>query len=146
MSVSQKIGAGNGDGFLDASGAAVWAGALLLMPFRLVASVGAGVVVGTLQEHLYLNRPFRIKGVYGLASAIAGATDPKFDVYVGATPATALSAQVTLDVADTVYAGTVASASTVHPAGIVSLRAVTGADTGAITNLEVYLEIELIPA
>ncbi len=148
MSVFQTLETFSGDFFLDSHGSpnGNFLGHLLLVPFNVVAAIADGVVVGTVQDRKYINRPFRVKGVYGLASAIAGATDPSYDVYTGATPATVLSAPVVLDTANAAYAGVVASPTVVHAAGIVSLRAITGATTGAITNLEVYLEIELIPA
>ncbi len=144
MTVSQKFGTGSGDGLLETQANTIWGGALQLVKFDTVASVGNGAVVGTVQERFFVNRPFRIKGVFGAASGKAGATDPTFTVYAGATPA-AVHTAVTLDAADAIKAGVVTAPGTLYPAGIVSLRAVTAAD-GTITNLKGYVELELLPA
>lgn len=126
-------------------GAGRHVGPILLVPFPVVDSVGAGVALTAIQSRLHINVPHRVRKVYAAASAVTGAST--FDVYDDAgTPASILSAPATTGAADAQVAG--ALAATVdkkqRAAGMYTLRATTAASTGALTNLQAYMEIELL--
>lgn len=86
-----------------------------------------------------------IKKVLFACHAKAGGTDPTLDIFDEgiAVPATILSAAVTLAAADTIYEGTLGAGKGTYLAKrLLSVRAVTEAVAGAITNGTVTLVVE----
>ncbi len=132
-----------GDLHLDSHGNGLVVGALLIIPFDNIASVGNSAVNTTKQARIVVNRRHRLRGFYGSATAKAGTTNPTFDLFAGA--ATALGAALTIAAADTVYTGAIATPAEPVAAGKeYSVRTITAAD-GTITNLQAHIEIELLP-
>lgn len=113
-----------------------------VIDFSTIASLGAGVLITTKQAYFILPIDAKIVTVHGWCDTETGVST--FDVYDEAgTPATILSAPVSLTTQATQYAGTVASPSTQYSEGhVFSLRATTVASTGALTNLRVSLGIK----
>lgn len=84
MSISYLRKVGNADAFFDTEGYGLVKGAALQALFPAVTSVSAGAAVGTVQSRLHIPFPHRLRGVYATANsgtAVAGGTDPAFDVY-----------------------------------------------------------------
>lgn len=148
MPVETKIQTNDGDLQLYAGGGGRVLGALQRVAFDVVASLADGVAITSVQATLYPSpgQKFRIRGVYGTCATKTGAVT--FDVYdTEGTPASVLSAAVTVATAGTLAAGVVAKESKVYAAGYpLTLRATTAASTGALTNLRGFVEIETYPS
>lgn len=103
-----------------------------------VASLGAGVVNTAKQDEFRIPSDCTLISVYGIATAVAGAAKPTFDVFEdSALGDTILDNPVTLAAADTPYAGSIATVAMV--AGyILSLRCTTDG-AGSASNVRVTM-------
>lgn len=144
MSVERLVHVYNGDHFIDTHGTGVAVGALLEIPFDLVASVGNSAVITDAVGWIPVGRAHRLRGVKFFCTAKAGTAAPTVNVYDSAgTPATILTGAVTLSAAATVYSGVIAAPTTVQAAGSYYTLRVATDSNGTVTNLKAILEIEL---
>lgn len=149
MPVTNHIEADSGgDIHLDAKAKGRVLGALQRVAFDTVASLADGVAITDVQATCYPSptQPYRVRGVSGTCATKTGAVT--FSVYdTEGTPASILSAAVTIATAGTLSSGTIADQSKVYAAGYpLTLRATTAASTGALTVLRGFLEIETVPS
>ena len=112
------------------------------VPFQIV-TVSAAATEGTAQRMLALPFDGTIEKILIHASAVGTGTN-SVDIYDSglATPASVMVANTTVSAANTVYETNVSTtySSTEYKQGrLFSIRAITGASTGALTNLQVVL-------
>jgi hypothetical protein len=115
----------------------------------VISTVGAGVVISTIQGAKIYGPPgsaFRLRGVSAVAGTVTGAAT--FDLYNSAgSPATVLSAPKAFGAANVPAAGVVADPTIVYAAGAYfTFRVATAADTGALADVQVQLEFDVIAA
>jgi len=139
MATETKLEVSTGNLLIETNGKGDAIGNLLVIPFDNIASLADGVALTSVQTRVYINHTFRLKAVHASCSAFTGTA--KFDVYY--STASVLSAPKTFAATDTEYSGAVASKSTKHAAGYLTLRCETAATTGALANVRAYVEIEL---
>lgn len=84
MSISYLRKVGPGDAHFDTEGYGLVKGAALQIPFPAIASLADGVAVTAVQSKVHVPFAHRVRGAWATitgATAVAGGTDPAFDIY-----------------------------------------------------------------
>jgi hypothetical protein len=104
-----------------------------------VHTLGAGVLNTAKQDEFRIPMECTLVSVYGIATAVAGAVTPTFDVYEDySIGGTVLTGPVSINSADTPYSGTILH-SDLKAGWRMSLRMTTNAGDGSASNVRVTL-------